>query len=57
VSTKKQPPKYNDVWCSKYLANIIEIFTTQLYIEGKNTWKFNVKIVFYYVFSITLPEY
>jgi len=39
------------------LADIIEIFTTEfgiyLYIVCKNLWKFNVKIVFYYMFSIT----
>jgi len=37
------------------LANIIEIFTTEfsryLYIVCKNSWKFNVRIVFYYVFN------
>jgi len=45
----------------KYLANIIEIFTTEfstyLYIVCKNSWKFNVKIVFYYMFSITRPKH
>jgi len=39
------------------LADITEIFTTEfsiyLYIMCTNSWKFNVKIVFYYVFSIT----
>jgi len=42
---------------AKYLENVIEIFTTEfstyLYIVCKNSWKFNLKIVFYYVFSIT----
>jgi len=37
------------------LADIIEIFTTEfssyLHIVCKNSWKFNVKIVFYYVFN------
>jgi len=37
------------------LADIIKIFTTEfsiyLYIVCKNLWKFNVKIVFYYVFN------
>jgi len=46
---------------SKYLADIIEIFTTEfsiyLYIVCKNSWKFNVKIVFYYMFSITRSKH
>jgi len=37
------------------LTNIIEIFTTEfstyVYIMCKNSWKFNLKIVFYYVFN------
>jgi len=45
------------VYYSKYLADIIEIFTTEfsiyLYIVCKNSWTFNVKIVFYYISSIT----
>jgi len=40
----------------KYWAKISEIFTTEfstyLYIVCKNSWKFNVRIIFYYVFSI-----
>ena len=56
VSTKKRPLSIM-VQYSKYLANIIEIFTTEfsiyLYIICKNSWKFNVKIVFYYMFSMT----
>jgi len=43
------------------LANIIEIFTTEfstyLYIVCISSWKFNVKIVFYYMFSITRPKH
>jgi len=43
------------------LANIIEIFTTEfsthLYIVCKNSFKFNVNIVFYYMFSITRPKH
>jgi len=43
------------------LADIIEIFTTEfsiyLYIVCKNSWKFNVKIVFYYTFSITRSKH
>ena len=54
------PPKYNGV-VFKILANISEIFTTEfstyLYIACKNSWMFNVKIVFYYVFSITRPKH
>jgi len=60
----KTPPKYNGVVFkeySKYLANISEIFTTEfstyLYILCKNLWKFKVKIVFYYTFSITHPKH
>jgi len=43
------------------LADIIEIFSTEfsiyLYIVCKNSWKFNVKIVFYYMFSITRSKH
>jgi len=51
VSTKKRPPKYNGVvFETDYLANIIEIVTTEfsihLYTVCKNSWKFHVKIVF-----------
>jgi len=46
---------------SKYLANIIEIFTTEfstyLYFVCKNSCKFNVKIAFYYMFLITYPRH
>jgi len=48
-------------WYSKYWANISEIFTTDfstyLYIVCKNSWKFNVNIVFYYMYSITSLNY
>jgi len=58
---KNGPPKYNGVVFEKYLANIIEIFTTEfgtyLYIVCKNSWKFNVKIIFYDMFSITRPKH
>ena len=61
VSTKKRPPLSIIVYYSKYLADIIEIFTTEfsiyLYIVCKNLWKFNVKIVFYYMFSITRSKH
>jgi len=61
VHKKCHPPKYNGVLYSKYWANIIEIFTTELstylYTARKNLWKFNVKIVFYYMFSITRPKH
>jgi len=37
------------------LANIIEIstteFSTHLYIVCKKSWKFNVKMIFYYIFN------
>jgi len=43
------------------LADIIEIFTTEfrtyLYIVYKNSWKFNVKMAFYCMFSITCPKH
>jgi len=56
---KKWPPKYNGV-VFKYLANIIEIFTTEfstyLYIVCKNSWKFNVQIEFYYVFTLLVQN-
>jgi len=48
-------------WYSKYWANISEIFTTDfstyLYIVCQNSWKFNVNIVFYYMYSITSLNY
>jgi len=56
VSTKKRPPKYNGVY-SKYLANSTEILTTEFGIVCQNLWKFSVKIVFYYTFSITRPKH
>ena len=40
---------------------MIEIFTTKfstyLYIVCKNSWKFKVKIIFYYMFWITCPKH
>ena len=60
VSTKKRPPKYNGV-VFEILGNIIEFFTTEfsiyLYVVCKNLWKFNVKIIFYYMFSITRSKH
>ena len=51
---EKMPPKYNGL-VFEILGNIIEIFTTEfsthLYTVCKNSWKFNVKVVFYYVFN------
>jgi len=44
------------VYYLKYLANIIEIFKTEfstyLYVVCKNSWKFNVKIIFYFQFLV-----
>jgi len=58
---EKTAPLSIMVQYSKYLANIIEIFTTEfsayLYIVCKNSWKFNVKITFYYLFSITRSKH
>jgi len=57
---EKNGPLIIMVQYSKYLANIIEIFTTEFsthcYIVCKNSWTFNVKIVYYYMFSITCPK-
>jgi len=43
------------------MANITEIFITEfsthLYIVCKNSWKFIVKLLFYYMFSITRPKH
>jgi len=54
VSTKT-PPLSIMVSYSKYWAKINVIFTTEfsiyLYIVCKNSWKFNVRIIFYHVFS------
>jgi len=55
MSTKNAPPpKCNGVY-SKYCANISEIFTTEfsmyLYTVWRNSWKFNVKVVFDYAFN------
>jgi len=33
------------------------VFSTYVYIVCKNSWKFNVKIAFYYMFSITRPKH
>ena len=58
---QKNSPVSIIVQYSKYLENLIEIFTTELntylYIVCKNSWKFNVKIVFYYMFSINPALY
>jgi len=54
---KRPPPKYKLNGVGKYLANIIAIFTTKfstyLYVVCNYSWKCNVKIAFYYMFSIT----
>jgi len=46
---------------STKMANIIEIFTTEFstyfYIVCQKSWKFNVKIVFYYTFLVTRPKH
>jgi len=58
---EKNGPLRIMVYYSKYLANITEVFTTEfstyLYIMCKNSWTFKVKIVFYYMFSITRPKH
>jgi len=57
VHKKTPPPKYNGV----VLANIVGILTIEfsryLYVVCKNWWKFNEKIVFYYMFSSTRPKH
>jgi len=57
VHEKTPPPSSIMVQYSKYWANISETFTTEfskyLYTVCKNLWKFNVKIICYYTFSIT----
>ena len=51
---RKSAPKHNGV-VFEILGNINDISTTEcstyLYIAYKNSWKFNVKIIIYYVFN------
>jgi len=57
---KKGPPKYNGIVfriLGKHQWNLASEFSTYLYIVSKNTWKFNVKIMFYYMFSITRQKH
>jgi len=60
ISTKKRPLSIQKQY-SQYWANITEIFTaefsTHLYIACKNLWKFNIKIIFYDMFSITRQKH
>jgi len=60
VHEKNAPLSINPQY-SNYWANISEIFTTEfityLYIVCINSWKFKVKILYYYMFSIICPKH